>query len=127
VLARVGRLVRHFSVWLVATVVVSLLPLPWRVAMLVFLGGAAWAGVRALVAVGSARIRGGLLPMLTAGLVLTGILLLGALGSLATWPLETARQDCLRGALTRTATAACERDYREGLQELSGGLLSRAP
>jgi hypothetical protein len=122
VLARIGRLVRQFGVWLVAGVVVGLLPLPWRLATVAFLVGAGWAGVRALVAVGTARLRGGLLPLLTAGLVMVGILLVGTFGSLLTWDLDTERQACLQGALTRSAEAACERDYRDGLDDLSGGL-----
>lgn len=122
VLARIGRLVRQFGVWLVAGVVVGLLPLPWRLATVAFLVGAGWAGVRALVAVGTARLRGGLLPLLTAGLVMVGILLVGTFGSLLTWDLDTDRQACLQGALTRSAEAACERAYRDGLDDLSGGL-----
>lgn len=122
VLARTGRLVRHFSTWLLAGVVVGLLPLPWRFAAVAFLVGAVVAGVRALRAIGAARLRGSLLPLVTAGLVLTTILLVGSLGSLVTWRVETERQTCLGAALTRSAQAACEREYQEGLDELTGGL-----
>lgn len=122
-LARVGRLTRHFSVWLVAGVVISLLPTPWRLATVPFLVGAGIAGVRALHAAGTARLRGGLLPLLTAGLVMTGILLVGSFGSVATLRLDLDRQACLSSALTRSASAECERAWTEGLENLSGGLL----
>lgn len=125
-LARVGRRVRHFSAWLLAGVVISLLPAPWRLATVVFLVGAGVAGVRAMHAAGTARVRGGLLPLLIAGLVMTGILLVGSLGSLATLPVDLERQTCLGSALTRSAEAACERAYEDGLDDLTGGLLGGA-
>ncbi|WP_454049605.1 hypothetical protein [Cellulomonas sp. Marseille-Q8402] len=121
-LARVGRLVRHFGIWLIAGVAVTLLPLPWRVASIAFLVGAVVTGVRALRAVVTSRARGGLPSVLAAGLLLTGLVLIGSLGSLATWQADVDRQACLDGALTRTAQAACERDYRDALSELTEGL-----
>lgn len=121
-LARVGRLVRHFGVWLVAGVLVSMLPLPWRLASLAFLVGAAVAGVRALRSVVAARVRGGLAPMLAVGLAMTAVLAVSTLGTLALWPADTARQDCLSGALTRSAQAACERDYRDAVADLTRGV-----
>lgn len=119
---RVGRLVRHFGVWLLAGVAVSLLPLPWRVATVAFLAGAVVTGIRALRAVAVARMRGGLLPLLVAGLALTGLLGAGTLGSFALWPAETARQECLSGALTVSAQAACDRAYEDALDDLTGGI-----
>jgi hypothetical protein len=125
-LVRVGRLVRHFGVWLVAGVLVTLLPLPWRVASIAFLVGAVVTGVRALRAVLRSPLRGGLPAMLAAGLLLTGMVLVGSLGSLATWPVDADRQACLDGALTRTAQATCERDYQDGLDDLTERLTTRA-
>jgi hypothetical protein len=125
-LLRVGRLIRQFGVWLVAGVLVTLLPLPWRVAAIAFLVGAAVTGVRALRAVLRSPLRGGLPAMLAAGLLLTGMVLVGSLGSLATWSVDADRQACLDGALTRTAQAACEREYRDGLDDLTERLTSRA-
>lgn len=121
-LARIGRLVRHFGVWLVAGVLVSMLPLPWRLASLAFLAGAAVAGVRALRSVVAARVRGGLAPMLAVGLAMTAVLGVSTLGTLALWSADTARQECLSGALTRSAQAACERDYRDAVADLTRGV-----
>ncbi|GIG35287.1 hypothetical protein [Cellulomonas pakistanensis] len=121
-LARLGRLARHFSVWLLAGVVVTLLPLPWRFASIAFLVGALVAGVRALVHVLRTGLRGGMGAMLVAGLLVTGLVLVGALGSLVTWRIDADRQACLQGALTRTAEAACERDYDDAVADLTGRL-----
>ncbi|WP_213283909.1 hypothetical protein [Cellulomonas hominis] len=124
-LARVGRLVRHFGVWLVAGVAASLLPLPWQAATVLFLVGAVLAGARALRTVAVARLRGGLLPMLVGGLLLTGLLLAGMLSSLVAWGPVTDRQRCLEGALTESARATCERDYRQAVEQMTG--LATAP
>jgi hypothetical protein len=125
-LVRIGRLVRHFGIWLVAGVLVTLLPLPWRVASIAFLVGAVVTGVRALRTVLRSPLRGGLPAMLAAGLLVTAMVLVGSLGSLATWPVDAERQACLDGALTRTAQQACERDYEDGLADLTERLTSRA-
>jgi len=122
-MARVGRLVRHFGIWLVAGVAVgALLPLPWRLASVAFLVGAAVAGVRALRAVVRARMRGGLVPMLAVGLAMTAVLAFTSLASLVLLPADLAQQDCLDGALTRSAKAQCAQDYRDALEDLQGTL-----
>jgi hypothetical protein len=125
-LVRIGRLVRHFGIWLVAGVLVTLLPLPWRVASIAFLAGAVVTGIRALRTVLRSPLRGGLPAMLAAGLLVTAMVLVGSLGSLATWSVDAERQACLNGALTRTAQQACERDYEDGLADLTERLTSRA-
>lgn len=125
-LQRVGRLVRHFGAWLVAGVVVSTLPLPWRLAALAFLVGAAVTGVRALRSAVVARVRGGLAPLLAVGLAMTGVLAVSTLGTLVLWPADSARQECLSGALTRSAQAACEREYRDAVADLTSGVTGRS-
>lgn len=125
VLARIRRLVRHFGVWLVAALAVSLLPLPWRVATVAFLAGAGVTGIRALRTVVVAKVKGGLAPMLAAGLAMTGILAAGTLGSLILWSADSDRQDCLRGALTQSAQAACAEQYQDAVQKLTVDLTGR--
>jgi len=109
-------------VWLLAGVAVTLLPLPWRFASLAFLVGAAVTGVRALRALLASGLRGSLAAMVVAGLLMTALVLVGALGSLATWRVDADRQSCLQGALTRSAQAACEREYDDAVAELTGRL-----
>ena len=121
-LARVGRLVRQFGVWLLAGVAVTLLPLPWRFAAIAFLVGAVVTGVRALRAVARSGLRGGVGAMLIAGLLMTALVLVGSLGSLATWRIDADRQACLQGALTRSAEAACERAYDDAVGDLTNRL-----
>jgi hypothetical protein len=117
--ARGGRLIRHFGVYLLAAIAVSMLPLPWQAASLVFVVGALLSGLRALGAVRLARL-GGVMPMLVAGLVMTGLLLMATLYSLSGWTAATERQDCLRTALTESARVACEQQYEDALLPQTG-------
>ncbi|HEY0187300.1 MAG TPA: hypothetical protein VGC67_07415 [Cellulomonas sp.] len=121
--ARAGQLVRHFGVYLLGALAVSVLPLPWRLATLAFLVGALVTGLRAIGAVNRARLRGGLRSMLALGLLMTGVLGISTVGSLATWSLDTDRQTCLAGALTRSAQAACEQEYQDAITRWTSGLL----
>jgi len=114
--------VRQFGVWLLAGVAVTLLPLPWRFAAIAFLVGAVVTGVRALRAVARSGLRGGVGAMLIAGLLMTALVLVGSLGSLATWRIDADRQACLQGALTRSAEAACERAYDDAVGDLTNRL-----
>lgn len=120
--ARAGRTVRLFGVLLVASVLVSALPLPWRVAALVLAVGAAVAGVRALVAASRARLAGGLVPMLAVGVALTLLLATSTLQTVLPWSVQVEREDCLRGALTHSAQAGCEQDYQDSVQDWLTGL-----
>lgn len=114
-LRRIGASVRHFGAFLLAAVLVGTFPLPWRVASLAFVVGALVVGVRALSLVRRAHVRGALVPLLAVGLLFTGILAIGTVGSLVFWSAETHRQECLSGALTISARSACEQQYQDDL------------
>lgn len=108
-----GRLVRHFGVWMIAAVLVSLLPLPWGAAALAFVVGAVITGIRALRTAAKGRVGGGLAPLVVVGLVLAGMLGLMTLAPLAVWSAQSQLQDCLSSAVTVSARSACEQEFEQ--------------
>lgn len=116
-----GRLVRHFGVWMVAAVVVSLLPLPWGAGALAFVAGAVVTGIRALRTAAKGRVGGGITPLVVVGLAMAGMLGLMTLAPLALWPAQSALQDCLGSAVTESARASCQVEYEQRSTELMEG------
>ncbi|MEV7972537.1 hypothetical protein [Cellulomonas sp. NPDC089187] len=113
-----GRLVRHFGVWMLAAVVVGLLPLPWGVASLAFIVGAVITGIRALRTATKGRVGGGLAPLVVIGLGLAGMLGLMTLAPLAVWPAQQDLQQCLGSAVTETARTGCQVEFEQQSTEL---------
>ena len=113
--ARASRQITHFGLWMLGAIVLSALDLPWKVAALAFLAAAVVTGIRALITVVRSRVRGSLVPMLVIGLVFAGLFSLTLLGTFATWSLQIKQQECLRGALTISAKAACQQDFQQGV------------
>jgi hypothetical protein len=116
-----SRRVLHFLALLLASVVTSALPLPWQAAALLFLGAAMVVGVRTLVLAWRGGIRGGLIVMLSVGVGMSGFVGLGMLSLLALWPEQMAKQECLAGAVTISATRACELEFERAVDERLGG------
>lgn len=108
-----GRLVRHFGVWMIAAVLVSLLPLPWGAAALAFVIGAVITGIRALRTAAKGRVGGGLAPLVVVGLALAGMLGLMTLAPLAVWSAQSELQDCMSSAVTVSARSACEQEFEQ--------------
>ena len=119
--ARAQHLTRLFGVLILSSVLVATLPLPWQAAGIAFAVAALVVAVRALVVSARARSRG-LTPIIAVGVVIALFwsLLLGV--QLALWPVQQDKQDCLAGALTITATNACDAQYVKDLDELRGSL-----
>lgn len=124
-LSRAGRVLRQFGVWLIAAVLVTLLPMPWRLATLVFVVGALVTGVRGVRVASAGRLRGGLVPMMVVGMVMAGVLAASTLGSIPLWPAERAYDDCRANAVTLSAQHRCDRQYQEDQQEVLDRLLGQ--
>lgn len=107
----------HFGLAMLAALVTATLPLPWQAAGLAFAILAIVLGLRALRTVWASGMRGTLVPVLAVGLVFTTLMTVSLGTMLALWPLQLERQDCLRDALTITATEACETQFQQGLTE----------
>lgn len=109
----------HFGLAMLACLVTSTLPLPWQAGGLAFALLALVMGVRALRSVRASGVRGVLVPALSIGLAFAAVLALSMVTSLAMWPLQMDRQDCLRDALTISAQQTCEEQFREATTNLS--------
>lgn len=107
----------HFGLFMLAAILLSVLNLPWKVASLAFLAAAVVTGIRALVTIVRGRVRGSLVPMLVLGLVFAMLFSMTLLATFATWPLQVKQQECLRGALTISAQAECQRELEQGLKD----------
>lgn len=114
---RATRKVLHFGLLLLGVIVLMSLPFPWRVATLVVVLGAIVAGVRALLAVWRARMRGVLAPALVVGVGLAGVMLVQIVGMVATWNIETTYQSCLDGAITVSAQERCTAEHQQSLED----------
>ena len=115
-----GRRVITATLVTLGALVGTALPLPWLVLGSALALLAVLLGVRAVISVVSARLMRSLLPLATVSLILASLFLFSSLAVLATWPIHQARQDCLARALTVSARDACEADYREALEGLTG-------
>ncbi|MBI9114151.1 hypothetical protein [Sanguibacter suaedae] len=114
--ARQGtRLVLWFGLLMLASLLATALPLPWRLGGLAVVGAAVVLGVRALRRTWRAGVRGTMTFALSAGLVAT--LGLGAtiLAVIPVWDVETERQDCMDRAITLTARSSCQKAYDDAI------------
>lgn len=112
-----SRRVMHFGLVVLATFVTSALPLPWQLAAIAFGITAAVYGVRALRAVKRARLRGGMAPVVTLGLVFSVMVSVSLLGTLSILPMRIELQECLQGALTISAREQCADDFDAAVRE----------
>jgi len=109
--------VLHFGLLLLAVIVVSTMPFPWQAVSLALALGAIVVGVRALVAVWRARVRGALVPALGIGVGLSAMLALQMVSTLVTWDVALAHQQCLDGAITVSAEKRCDVERTQALEE----------
>ncbi len=117
-LARLAsRSVLHFGLLMLAMLLVSAMPFPWQAASLVFGVVAIVVGVRALVAVWKARVRGVLVPALALGIGLAAMLTLQMAATLVLWDVAAAHQECLDGAITVSAERRCDVERQDALDQ----------
>ena len=113
-----SRRVLHFGLLMLTSLVTASLPFPWQAAALVFAVAALVIGVRALVAVWRAGLRGALVPVLAIGLFFAAMLSASLTMMLALWPIQVENQQCLRDALTISAREACAEELQDSLDEV---------
>jgi len=110
---RARRSARMFGFLLLGGVALSTLPIPAQAVALPFVLAATVFGIRGLVLASRAHLRGGLVPMLAGGVVIT-VLWSFAMGAmLMIWPLLSDREDCLAGALTAVAKDQCKQTFED--------------
>jgi hypothetical protein len=114
------RGVRLVGVLLVALVVVSQLPLPFRMAGIGFGVAAMALAVRSLSRLSRLRRAGGRprgQVTLSASLGLAGVVTLLLAAEALAYPVAMEHQRCRAGAITRTAQAECDRQQEEAARE----------
>ncbi|WP_426592949.1 hypothetical protein ACPPVS_14450 [Cellulomonas sp. McL0617] len=114
--ARAGRIARLFALTVLASVLVSLMRLPWSLGAAVLGLAAIGIGVWALVVAGQAHVRGTLPIILTAGLVVAFLWSMAMAAPAVSLQAGLDRQACLDGALTVSAHERCEAQYQKDLK-----------
>jgi hypothetical protein len=102
---------RLFGVTLIATVAVTVLPLPWRLSGLVFAGIAGWAGVTLLADLTTLRRAGGAAPgwlSVIAGLGLATFMIMRFGLEIALYPMLADHERCLSQAITHLDRQQCQ-------------------
>ncbi len=92
--------------------------LPWPIQVIAPVVGAVafWQGVRTIMRARTLKWRGMLVPMLVAGLVLTGFMASGATADLAlNWRAKAAYEECRSEAITIGAQDRCLRTYEDAV------------
>jgi hypothetical protein len=114
--------VRLFLTLLLSLLVVSQLPLPFRLGGFVLALGNGWVGIRLMIGMLALRragrpVRGW--SSVIVGLALSGALTLILAGQTALYPMTAERERCLAGANTLKAEATCNQNYQDRLQKLT--------
>jgi hypothetical protein len=118
---RASRRARLFAIALMATILVAVLPLPWRLSGLGFGGVAAYAGIVLLRDLAALRRAGRPAPGwlgVGVGLGLTSFLLLLYVGQAALYPLLAEQERCLARAVTHLDAAHCRTAFEQRQQEI---------
>ncbi len=110
-----------FAVLALAALLAARLPLPWLAAAVVLTVAADWKGVLTARAIARERRGRGLLAWCVAGILAISLVGLGAAATLALYPITYQRQQCLAGANTQVAKAACQSQFDRRIGSLHSG------
>jgi hypothetical protein len=115
----------HFALLALAALLAVRLPLPWMALAVLIVVAADIEGIRAARAIVREGQRRTLLTWCVVGLALLTLIGLGAVGTLALYPITYDRQECLAGANTEVAKAQCQSDFDRRITRLQDSLLGR--
>lgn len=105
-----------------ATLVTSMMPLPVRMAAVVFAAWGGFAGIRTVVLASRLRVSVFQRFAVVLGVGLTTFLGLSVALTVTRWDVEMTFQECHRQAVTVHAANSCDSEYRDSLSELYGGV-----
>jgi len=111
-----------FGLYMLASLLLSSVALPWRMLSVAVGVAALVVGVRALRTVWRAGLRGALVVVLSAGMLMTVVLGLSTLAVIPVWGIETDRQTCLDQAITITAQTSCQTTYETAIDDYRSSL-----
>ena len=122
------RDVRLVGILLLSLIVITYLPLPFRLAGIAFGLLTIVLSIRGLHRQGKVRRAGGK-PQgqiaLSVGLGLASVVTMLTMTDAVIYPIAAERERCLAGAVTRTASELCEARHRERLEDLLEPLRQR--
>jgi hypothetical protein len=113
----------RYAVLALAALLAMRLPLPWMAAALVLVAAAVVEGILTARAIAGESRGRGLFVWCICGLVLLGLMGVGVAGNLALYPITYQRQECLAGANTEVAKAACRAEFDRRVGRLQSALL----
>jgi len=112
-----GRYLRVVLLLMMATLLASSLPLPWKAATTVLALVTAVVSVVGLVKVVRLGMPGTMRITFVLGLIASGFFLLTSLAQIVFWPITSEFEQCSRLAVTQSAQEACTQDYSDRLME----------
>ena len=115
----------RFALLALAALASVRIPLPWMAVALALVVAAEVEGVLTARAVAREGRRRGLLVWCVCGMSLLSLIGLGVAGTLALYPITYDRQECLSGANTAVAKAACQAEFDRRVNRLQSSLLGR--
>jgi hypothetical protein len=122
---RAASRTRLFGTSLLATLLVSFLPLPWRLSGLAFGMVALWSGVRLLRDLSRLRRLGrpvGGFVGVWLGIGLCAFVMLGYLSEAVLYPMVSDLDRCQAGAVTHLAADQCQQTFDQRVQEIANRL-----
>ena len=106
-----------FTLLLLACLLLSSAPLPWRMGGVALAVAALVTGGMTLRRVWRANVRGALVAAVAAGMAVAVTLGLATLAVIPVWDIEMTRQTCMSEAITHSARSGCLVDYKTSLEE----------
>lgn len=111
------RSVMVFGLFMLVSLLLSSVALPWRMLSVAVGVAALVVGARAFRTVWRAGMRGAIVVVLSAGMLMTVILALSTLAVIPVWQVEMDRQTCLDQAITLTAESSCQTAYETAIDD----------
>lgn len=111
-----------FGLVMLVSLLLSSVALPWRMLSVAVGVAALVVGVRALRIVWRAGVRGALVVVLSAGMLMTVVLGLSTLAVIPVWQIEMDRQTCVGQAITLTAESSCQTTYETAIDDYRSSL-----
>jgi hypothetical protein len=99
------------------------LPLPWVAVAVLLVIAADVEGVRTAIALSRERTRVTMMAAAIGGTVLISLVGVSVIATLALYPITYQRQQCIQGANTDIAKAACDSQFDHRIDRLQGGIL----
>ncbi|WP_143556724.1 hypothetical protein [Sanguibacter antarcticus] len=122
IMVPLSRRIMLFALVLLACLLLSTAPLPWRMGSVALAAAALVLGGTALRRAWRAKVRGALIVAIAAGMAVSVTLGLATLAVIPVWDIEMARQTCMDGAITHSAQIGCFTDYRDALETYQDSL-----